>query len=109
VIMTVLLGTSTSALTLTLLLAVLAFTTGFAGVPPAAMLSDIVPSEQSGRGVGAFRFCGDIGFFLGPLIAGAASKSFGFEAAFAITAVVPAIAMLLTLRTGETLRRPVHS
>jgi MFS family permease len=41
VVMTVLLGTSTSALTLTLLLAVLAFTTGFAGVPPAAMLSDI--------------------------------------------------------------------
>jgi MFS family permease len=103
---TVLLGTPTSALLLTVLLAALAVCSGFAGVPPAAMLSDIVPSEQSGRGVGAFRFCGDIGFFLGPLIAGAASKSFGFEAAFAITAVVPAIAMILTLRTGETLRRP---
>src|SRR5918992_3700067 len=105
VILIVLLGTSTSALTLTLLLAVLAFCTGFAGVPPAAMLSDIVPTEQSGRGVGAFRFCGDIGFFLGPLIAGAASKSFGFETAFAITAVVPALAVLFILRTGETLRR----
>jgi MFS family permease len=105
VVMIVLLGTSTSALMLTLLLAVLAFCTGFAGVPPAAMLSDIVPSEQSGRGVGAFRFCGDIGFFLGPLIAGAASKSFGFETAFAITAVVPALAVLITLRTRETLRR----
>jgi MFS family permease len=84
---------------------VLAFCTGFAGVPPAAMLSDIVPTEQSGRGVGAFRFCGDIGFFLGPLITGAASKSFGFETAFAITAAVPAIAVLLTFKTGETLRR----
>jgi MFS family permease len=103
---TVLLGTPTSALILTVLLAALAVCSGFAGVPPAAMLSDIVPSEHSGRGVGAFRFCGDIGFFLGPLIAGAASKSFGFEAAFAITAVVPAIAMVLMLRTGETLRRP---
>lgn len=105
VVMTVLLGASSSALMLTLLLSVLAVFSGFAGVPPAAMLSDIVPTEQSGRGVGAFRFCGDIGFFLGPLIVGAASKSFGFAAAFAITAVVPAIAALLTLNTGETLRR----
>jgi MFS transporter, DHA1 family, multidrug resistance protein len=105
VVMMVLLGTSTSALMLTLLLALLAVCSGFAGVPPAAMLSDIVPSEQSGRGVGAFRFCGDIGFFLGPLIAGAASKSFGFQTAFAITAVVPALAVLFTLRTRETLRR----
>lgn len=104
-IMIVLLGTSTSALMLTLLLAVLAFCSGFAGVPPAAMLSDIVPQEQSGRGVGAFRFCGDIGFFLGPLIAGAASKSFGFKTAFVITAIVPALAVLLTIRTKETLRR----
>lgn len=105
VVMTLLLGVSTSALMLTLLLALLAFSSGFAGVPPAAMLSDIVPQEQSGRGVGAFRFCGDVGFFLGPLIVGAASKSFGFTAAFAITAVVPAAAVLFTLRTRETLRR----
>jgi MFS transporter, DHA1 family, multidrug resistance protein len=105
VVMIVLLGTATSALMLTLLLALLAVGSGFAGVPPAAMLSDIVPSEQSGRGVGAFRFCGDIGFFLGPLIAGAASKSFGFKTAFAIVAVVPALAVLFTLRTRETHRR----
>ena len=105
VAMTVLLGVSSSALMLTLLLAALAVCSGFAGVPPAAMLSDIVPTEQSGRAVGAFRFCGDIGFFLGPLVAGAASKRFGFASAFAITAVVPAIAVLVTLRTAETLRR----
>jgi MFS family permease len=105
VVMTVLLGTATSAVMLTLLLALLAFSSGFAGVPPAAMLSDIVPTEHSGRGVGAFRFAGDIGFFLGPLIAGAASKSFGFQTAFAITAVVPAVAVILAFRTKETLRR----
>jgi MFS family permease len=105
VAMTALLGVSSSALMLTLLLAALAVCSGFAGVPPAAMLSDIVPTEQSGRAVGAFRFCGDIGFFLGPLIAGAASKGFGFASAFAITAVVPAIAVVVTFKTGETLRR----
>jgi MFS family permease len=104
-IITAVMGTATSALMLVALLAVMALFSGFAGVPPAAMLSDIVPTEQSGRGVGAFRFCGDIGFFLGPLIAGAASDSFGFGAAFVITAAVPALAVLFCLRTPETLRR----
>ena len=75
------------------------------GVPPAAMLSDVVPKQHSGRGVGAFRFCGDIGFFLGPLVAGAASKAFGFGIAFAAVAVVPAIALVVAIRTKETLTR----
>jgi MFS family permease len=102
---TAVMGTASSALMLTLCLVVLALFSGFAGVPPAAILSDIVPVEQSGRGVGAFRFCGDIGFFLGPLIAGIASDSFGFEGAFLITAIVPAIGVIFCLRTAETLRR----
>jgi MFS family permease len=101
---TFLLGFSPSALVLTLVLSALAVCSGFAGVSPAAMLSDVVPARHSGRGVGAFRFCGDIGFFLGPLIAGAASKSFGFVSAFAITAAVPVVAMLVTIKTAETLR-----
>jgi MFS family permease len=105
VVMMVLLGVATSAVVLALLLSVLALFSGFAGVPPAAMLSDIVPREHSGRAVGAFRFCGDIGFFLGPLIAGASSKAFGFQAAFAIAAVVPAIGFVFMARTAETLRR----
>jgi len=108
-LITAVMGTATSALMLVALLAVMALFSGFAGVPPAAMLSDIVPTEHSGRGVGAFRFCGDIGFFLGPLIAGAASDSFGFNAAFVITAIVPALAVLFSLKTAETLRREPES
>lgn len=104
VLTTVVLGASTSPLMLTVVLALLAFCSGFAGVPPAAMLSDIVPKEHSGRGAGAFRFSGDLGFFLGPLIAGAASKSWGFQTAFALTAVVPAIALLFTIKARETSR-----
>lgn len=105
VVMIAVMGAATSAVMMTALLAVLALGSGFAGVPPAAMLSDIVPKEQSGRGVGAFRFCGDVGFFLGPLVAGSASKAFGFSTAFAMTALVPLAALLLTLRAPETLRR----
>lgn len=104
-LMIVLLGTAGSALMLTLLLALLAVTSGFAGVPPAAMLSDIVPAERSGQGAGVFRFCGDVGFFLGPLVAGIVSKSFGFQAAFAVTAAIPLVGAVLVVRTRETMRR----
>ena len=98
-------GFSSSVWMLSLILVLLAFTGGFAGVPPAAMLSDVVPEHQKGRAIGAFRFFGDIGFFLGPMIAGATSKSFGFETAFIIAALPSAIALVMTIRTGETLRR----
>jgi MFS family permease len=98
-------GFSTSVWMLAALLVLLSFTGGFAGVPPAAMLSDVVPEEHSGRGIGAFRFFGDLGFFLGPLIAGWTSKSFGFETAFIVAAIPSALGLLVLLRTPETLRR----
>ena len=105
-----LMGFSTSVWMFALILVLLSFTGGFAGVPPAAMLSDVVPDEQSGRGIGAFRFFGDLGFFLGPLVAGAVSKNFGFEVAFMVAAIPSAIALVVLLRTPETLRRePVTS
>lgn len=100
-----LMGFSTSVWMFALILVLLSFTGGFAGVPPAAMLSDVVPDEQSGRGIGAFRFFGDLGFFLGPLVAGAVSKKFGFEVAFMVAAIPSAIALVVLLRTPETLRR----
>ena len=106
----VLLGTATSPVSLTLVLVLLAVASGFAGVPPAAILSDVVPAEHSGRGAGVFRFFGDLGFLFGPLLAGVVSKGFGFQAAFAVTAVVPAIGVILVLRMRETMRTaPVTS
>lgn len=106
IVVTACLGAASSPVVLALMLALLAVGSGFAGVPPAAMLSDIVPQEHSGRGVGAFRFSGDVGFFLAPVIVGWASKNFGFDQAFWIASIVPAIALIVTLRTGETLRQP---
>ena len=102
---TAVLGTATSALTLSLLLAGLAIASGFAGVPPAAMLSDVVPQDQSGRGVGAFRFMGDVGFFVAPILVGWVSKNLGFNEAFWITTSVPLIALVATIKTAETLRK----
>ncbi|MFN2595353.1 MAG: MFS transporter [Actinomycetota bacterium] len=104
IVMIVVVPLSTSIIMLGALLVLFSFTTGFAGVPPAAVLSDVIPSEHSGRAVGYFRFCGDLGFFLGPLVAGASSSAFGFKAAFAIAAALPLAALVLTLRTPETLQ-----
>jgi DHA1 family multidrug resistance protein-like MFS transporter len=97
-------GWAGTPLILGLLMALSGFAFGFAGVPPAAMLADIVPEERSGTGVGVFRFCGDIGFMLGPLLAGFTATAFGFEAAFAIAVVPTLAAFVLALRTKETLK-----
>jgi MFS family permease len=99
------LGWATTPIMLGLFLALVAFASGFAGVPPAAMLSDIVPPESSGRAVGAFRFCGDIGFFIGPLVAGTVSDVWGFKAAFIVSGIPPFVAFLFMLRAPETLRK----
>jgi MFS family permease len=97
-------GWAATPLVLGVLMALSGFAFGFAGVPPAAMLADVVPEERSGTGVGVFRFCGDVGFMLGPLVAGLTATAFGFEAAFGIAVVPTLVALLLALRTKETLR-----
>jgi MFS family permease len=61
-----------------------------------------VPEDRTGTGVGVFRFCGDVGFTLGPVVAGLTTTAFGFEVAFAV-AVITVIALLLALRSEETL------
>jgi MFS transporter, DHA1 family, multidrug resistance protein len=103
-IMSAAVGWAGSPLVLGVLMAVTGIAFGFAGVPPAAMLADVVPEERSGTGVGVFRFCGDLGFMVGPLVAGFTATAFGFEVAFAVAAAPAAVALVLAVRTEETLR-----
>lgn len=98
-------GLVTSFGILLLLMIPLGFASGFAGVPPAAVLSDSVPEESAGAGVGMFRFAGDLALFLGPTLAGLAVELWGFEWAFALSSLPLVGAFLLTLRTPETLKR----
>jgi DHA1 family multidrug resistance protein-like MFS transporter len=98
------LGWAASPFVLGALMALSGFAFGFAGVPPAAMLADVVPEERSGTGVGIFRFSGDLGFTLGPLVAGYTATAFGFEIAFAIAVAPAVVALLLAVRTQETLK-----
>jgi MFS family permease len=96
-------GFSSSPVVLGLLMALLGVASGFAGVPPGAMLADVIPSTSSGTAVGIFRFAGDLGFTLGPLVAGFAAAHLGFEAAFALAAVPAAVAFVAVARGRETL------
>jgi DHA1 family multidrug resistance protein-like MFS transporter len=99
------LGWSTNPLVFAGLLALLGVGSAFAGVPPTAILADVVPANRSASGVAIFRFGGDLGFFLGPLIAGVTAASVGFKAAFAIAGIPSIVALAIVARSRETLIR----
>jgi MFS family permease len=108
-LVTAFVGLSPDPVILAALLAVVGLASGFAGVPPAAMLSDVSGGEAAGTAVGIFRFVGDLGFVLGPVIAGAAAGGLGYGLAFAVASVPAALAMGVALWAPETLRTaPSH-
>jgi MFS family permease len=78
---------------------------GYAGVPQAAMLSDVTDESVRRSAVAVFRFVGDIGFVLGPLVAGASADAFGYGPAFALSALPLLVALGFILSIPETLRR----
>jgi MFS family permease len=67
------------------------------------MLSDLAPGERSGTAVGIFRFAGDVGFVLAPIVVGLAAAAFGFRPAFWVAAVPVAVGLILALGMPETL------
>ena len=100
---TALLGQTSTALAFIVALGALGVASGYAGVPPAPMLSDVAPEELKGTAVGVFRFAGDLGFVLGPLIAGWSAGSFGFGTSFVVTALPALIAVALVVSIRETM------
>jgi DHA1 family multidrug resistance protein-like MFS transporter len=104
-IATMILGWSSTVILFAVLMALLGVASGFAGVPPAAMLADVLPAHEAARGVATFRFGADLGYTLGPLVAGLTAASLGFKAAF-ISAGLPSLLALAVVTLGrETLRR----
>jgi MFS family permease len=97
------LGWASSVVLFGLLLSVLSVASGFSGVPPAAILADVLPGNRSARGVAIFRFGGDLGFSLGPLVAGVTAASLGFKAAFAIAGIPALVALVVVALGRETL------
>lgn len=103
-VMTAVTGWSGSVAVFAVALALLGLASGFAGVPPAAMLADVVPRTEYPLGVGVFRFAGDLGFTLGPLVAGVVAEVWGFRGAFAVSAIPTVVALVLVVRAAETMR-----
>ena len=85
-------------------MAAMGVASAYAGVPPAPMLSDVTPEEVMGTAVAVFRFVGDLGFVLGPLIAGWTAGALGFGSSFAINALPALVALALVLSIPETMR-----
>jgi MFS family permease len=104
-IMTAVLGLASGPVAFGVLLGLLGFMSGSAAPLPATLLSDVSPDEGSGTAVGVFRFCGDLGFVFGPLVAGVTASAFGFKGAFAVCALPVVVALVLVIRTPETLKR----
>jgi MFS transporter, DHA1 family, multidrug resistance protein len=99
----IVLGWAQSVILFGVILSVLSIASGFSGVPPAAILADVLPGDRSASGIAIFRFGGDLGFSLGPLVAGLTAASFGFKAAFAIAGIPSIIALVVVARSRETL------
>ncbi|MFB3737824.1 MAG: MFS transporter [Candidatus Velamenicoccus archaeovorus] len=78
--------------------------TGYGGVPQAPMLSDLTTEQTQRTAVAVYRFVGDLGFVLGPLVAGWSAGLWGYAVAFPLSAVPVVIALGLLLSIGETLR-----
>ncbi len=97
-------GWAGSPVALGVLMGLVGLTSGSAASGPAAMLADVAPEGGSGTAVGLFRFFGDLGFVIGPLVGGAAASAFGFKWAFALMAAPVVVALVLVARTPETLR-----
>jgi MFS family permease len=99
----VVLGFSTTPIAFMMAMGALGVAGGFSGVPPAPMLGDVTPAEMKGSAVAAFRFFGDLGFVLGPLVAGWSADRLGFAPAFALSAVPLVVALALVGSIRETM------
>jgi MFS family permease len=97
-------GWATTPVMLGILTLFLGLSSGSVVPLPASMMADLV-GGGSGTAVGVFRFFGDLGFVIGPLVGGAAAEAFGFRWAFAIMAAPLLLVVLFALRVPETLRR----
>ncbi|MDS0477551.1 MFS transporter [Natrinema sp. 1APR25-10V2] len=65
---------------------------GGVGGPLTALLADLTPEERMGRAMGTNNVFGDVGGALGPLVSLPFADAAGFDALYAISAVIPLLA-----------------
>ena len=98
-------GLATTVPVLVVMLVALGVASGYGGVSQPVMLADVIPEENRPAAIGVYRFVGDLGFVLGPLVAGGAASAFGFGVAFAVTAIPCLLSGLFLLTVPETMVR----
>jgi len=84
-------------------LGIFGLVTGYSGVPQTPMLSDLTTEVNRPTAVAVYRFAGDLGFVLGPLVAGFSAERFDYGPAFALAAVPVAVALAFALSIRETM------
>jgi len=94
-----------SAVTLTLVMVILASATGYASIAPTTIVADSVPLDLRSTAIGIQRVLTDMGHMLGPALAGLAVDQLGYRPGFVVLGGVALLFVLILLRMPETLPR----
>jgi DHA1 family multidrug resistance protein-like MFS transporter len=81
---------------------VLGVATAYAGVAPAAVITDVTPTMHSATAMGAYRMAVDLGSVTGPLAAGVLFDWLGVGRAFLAMALPAAVMLTAALRLRDT-------
>jgi MFS family permease len=87
---------------------ILGFGGAFLSTTPANIVGDVIRGK-SGQVIALWQMSGDAGMIIGPLTVGFISDIFSFRAAFAVSAAVFSIAVLMAYRLPETRRSHLPS
>jgi len=92
---------SVNAMMFLLSMIILGFGGAFLSTTPASMVGDVIKGK-GGRVIGIFQMAGDAGMIVGPIVVGAISDLYSFRVAFAATAVIFSLVLILGARLPET-------
>jgi MFS family permease len=84
------------------LLGITGAASGYIRPGPSAIVGDVTTSEDRAVAVGGFRFAGDLGGLIGPILAGVVAQYVSFRAAWIAIGAAAALVFLLALVAEET-------
>jgi len=73
----------------------------FLSTTPASIVGDVIKGT-GGPVIGLFQMAGDAGMIVGPIIVGFIADHYGYRSAFAISALVFSVALILAIKLPET-------
>lgn len=82
-------------------MAVLGIGGAYLSTAPSAIVGDVIKGK-GGKVIGIFQMAGDAGMIVGPIVVGAISDLYSFRVAFAATAVIFSLVLILGARLPET-------